>query len=693
MSQIKSLCSFLGLIFLTLSFSSIHAQNEISWLQDFTGDMPVGNDTYRYKFSNADGNNCKLKIEEQVTNKKGSTEIHYWIYYLADLDPAAIKFDSRGKSIVISMETRLSQRFISYYEEGEFKEYTEKIQIVMNEVDKARSLIDVLKENVGSCKESQDEWSDREEAFKWLSENIGKVQDDDSQWEQSFNKGEKVYLARLNAESRDDKGEQESFEYVFDLNDINPLAINLKVSSKSLSIEVPTKEGENYIEVNSQEKGEEFTDEILIYADDIEIARQIVNALSYLVTSTKPERPQWGGYSEALDFVKANLGEVKINEDVYQNSIEFETFPSGLVDLAVIETDSDGDSEEVIFSFYLTDMIDKLTLDVSKRDITIQMQTKNKKNFIRKTSGEGVSGYDSDFEFHATSIDLARDIINAFEQAIRNSEEDIEVFTTVDNVNFWLADNFASLNRDGKTYEQKLEVFEENENQLVYEMKLTEDESEVTETKYIIYPEDIRLDEMEIKASGGKLIVALETDKGKFIKNFKNGENQNFIDDAVVYFSDPLTAKNFVEAVRFLKENSMVENRSEMSKEESISFLTDNIPNIELSDAKQDQTLEIENEGTCKLSFTRVETDDDGESDEYIYQFTASDIHPGNSKLEVKGELIEISLGTRGGEKLIKPYKNGEVKDFENEFSIYADDVVHAKKILAAFVALSEACR
>jgi len=430
-----------------------------------------------------------------------------------------------------------------------------------------------------------------------------------------------------------------------------------------------------------------------MYADDIEMARQIINALSYLVTSTTSERPQWRGYSEALEFVKANLGEVKIDDDIYHNSIEFEASPSGLLDLTVIETDPDGESEEVIYSFYLTDMIEKPTLDVSKKDISIQMQMKNKKNFIRKTEGGRVSGYGFNLEFHATGIDLARDIINAFEQAIGKSEEDIEVFTTADNVNLWLADNFASLDRDGKTYEQKLEVFEENDNQLVFEMKLTEDESEVTEKKYIIYPEDIRLDNMEIKTSGEKLNVTLETANGKFIKNFKNGEIQNFIDDAVVHFSDPLTAKNFMAAIRFLKENSIVENRSEMGMEEAISFLTDNMPNIELSDAKYDQTLEIENEGTCKLSFTRVETDDDGESNKYIYEFTASDIHPGISELEVKGELIEISLRTRGGDELIKPYENGEVKDFENEFSIYADDVVHAKKILAAFGALSEACR
>ena len=693
MSQIKSLCSFLGLIFLTLSFSSIHAQNEISWLKDFTGDMPVGNDTYRYKFSNVDGNNCKFKIEEQVTNKKGSTESHYWIFYLADIDPAAIKFASKGKSIVISMETHFSQRFVSYYEESEFEEYSEEIEIVMNEVDMARSFIEILKENVGSCKESQAEWSEREEAFKWLIENIGKAQDDDVQWVQSLSKGEKGYLAVINAESRNNKGEQENFEYVFDLSDINPMAINLKVTGKSLSIEVPTREGENYIELNSREDGKTFTEEILIYADDIENARQIVYALSYLVTNTMPERAQWGGYIEALDFVKANLGEVKIKDDIYHNSIEYEASPSGIVDLTVNETDSDGESEEVIYSFYLADINDKLNLDVSKSDITIQMQTKNKKDFIRETKGENLIGYDSDLEFHATNMDLARDIINAFEQAIGNSEEEIEVFTTVEKVNFWLAENFAPLHKEGETYEQKLEVFEENENQLVFEMKFTKDESEVTETKYIIYPEDIRLDEMKIKVSGGRLNVVLETGNGKFIKNFKNGENQNFTNDAVVYFFDPIIAKNFLAAIRFLTENSMVENRSEMSKEDAIAFLTDNMPNIEHSDKKQDQILEIEDEGTCKLSFTRLETDDDGQRNEYIYEFTASDIHPGNSKLTVKGKLIEINLGTDGGDKLIKPYKNGEVIDFDNEFSIYADDVVHAKKILAAYAALSEACR
>ena len=96
---------------------------------------------------------------------------------------------------------------------------------------------------------------------------------------------------------------------------------------------------------------------------------------------------------------------------------------------------------------------------------------------------------------------------------------------------------------------------------------------------------------------------------------------------------------------------------------------------------------------SCKLKFTRVETDKDGESDEYVYEFTASDIDEGNSELSAEGKLVKIDLETTGNKELIKPYENGEVEDFTDELTIYSDDVRLAKKILAAFGALSKACK
>lgn len=689
MSSTKIFFSFLIMVF--FGFTG-NAQDEISWLNDYTGNMKIENDSYRYNFKNVDGNDCKIEIEELLTDKKGSTESRSWIFYLSDIDPAAISFDSKGKSIEVNMETRLSQKFISYYEEGEFEEYTEEIVMTMNDVNMTRDFIELVKENIGKCKKEQAAWEDRDEAFTWLVENIGEAVDDDVRWEQNFSQGERIYLVNLKSKSVDDKGEQESFEYILDLNDINPVKINLEASGKSLSVEVPVRDGKNFIEVTTQE-GTEYTDELVIYADDIEIARQIVNVLSYVVSNTMPERPEWSSYTEALEFVKSSLGEVKIGDDTYENSIEFENSPSGIVDLIIKETNEEGKTEENMYSFYLFDITDKLILDVSTDEIILKMETKNDRNFIRETSGENVSGYESELEFHVGNIDLSRDIINAFEYAIRNSVEEIKEFSTVDEINFWMVDNFPTLYREDEKYEQSLEVMKDNKNQIVFNKVLTEtDEGGVTESKYIIYPEDISLENLEIDVSGGRLTVALET-KDEFIKLYENGKLDEFTNEAEVYFFDPLVAKNFMAAIRFLKENSMVEDQTEMSKEEAISFLTSNIQNLELEEMKYEQSLEVKDEGNCSMSFTRVETEDDGEVTEYIYEFIASDLHRGNSELSVNGELIEVTLVTAGNEKLIKPYENGQVEDFEDEFTVYADDVLLAKKIMAAFAALSMGCK
>ncbi|MFW5877676.1 MAG: hypothetical protein ACOCUP_01045 [bacterium] len=681
---------FLPFISLFFINQNILAQENISWLEDYTTEMPVGNDTYRYKFTNVEGNDCKIKIEEMLTDKKGSTESRYWEFYLSDIDPATLKFNPKKKSIIIEMETKNSQEFISYYEEGEFDEYTEEIELSMNEVDMARSFIEALRENIDQCKESEVSWNNREEAFNWLTENIGEAMDDDVKWEQEFKEGERSYLVEYFATSTDD-GEQEMFNYVLDLNDINPLAISLDVSGKTLSVEVPVRDGEKYIELKGPD-GKEYTDELIIYADDIEEARKILNALSYLVSNTMPERPSWDSYTAALEFVQQNLGEVKIDDDSYQNSLQFEEDPAGIVDLTVRETDDEGETEEVSYSFYLFDMIDKLNLDVSKNEITVEMETKDDRDFIRETEGESVSGYESDLEFHMAEIDNARDVINAFETAIRNSEEVIVNFQSVDEVNFWLVENFVTLYREDEKYEQKLEVMKENENLLTIERTLTEeDDGEIILTVYQVYPEDINLDELEIKVSGGRLTVPVQSDKD-FIREYGNEQLNDYTDDAEVYFADPLVAKNFIAALRYLKEISVVEDRSEMTRQEALDFLIENIPDIKLTEKEYEQKIELLDNSNCKMKFTRLVTEEDGEKNEYIYEFLASDIHKDNSEISVDDELIEVTLVTAGERELIKPYENGEVEDFESEFSLYADDVVLGKKILGAFAALSKEC-
>jgi hypothetical protein len=678
--------------FLLLSGAlSVSAQDALPWLNDYTDEMVIGKESVRYRFTSVDGNDCKATFEETVTNSKGNTESRSWVFYLSDIDPATLRFNTRGKSIEVSMEIRNSQKFITAYEKGELDEYTDEIVLSMTDVEKARSFIEAMKENIANCKETAVSWEDPEAAFNWLTEHIGNALDGDVKWEQNFSRGEKPYLAVIQSKSVDAKGGEGSFRYLFDLSDMNPLAIQLEASGKSLSVQVPVKEGNRFIEVITP-AGKEYVNEVSIYADDIESARQIVDALTFVVSRTEPERNAWGSFNEAIEFVKAQLGEVTVGDEQIQNSLQYDLFASDILDLTVKSTESGGKENEVTYSFYPFDITEKPTLEVSRREITIGLETRNRNDYIRKTSGGSVSGYTSQLKFNAAGIDGARDLIHALEYIIQNSAEELESFSSIEQVNTWMADNLVTLVKEGEKYEQTLSVGADPDHLIEFEKKLTEDNSETTETSYLLYPEDISLDEMKISVRSGKLTVPVSTGKVDYIRNYKNGEQQNFTDKAEVYFFDPLVAKNFMAAMRYLKENASGTDSGEMSRDEAYTYLTGNIPNIEFPEETYDQNIEIREGDPCLLKFTRVETAKDGKSNEYNYEFTASDLAEGNSGISVHGKLLQVSLQTAGNKDLIKPYKNGQVDDFEDKFILYADDVLLAKKILTAFGALSKAC-
>lgn len=690
MSSIIKLSSIALVLFISNNLQMLHAQDKLPWLDDYTAEILIGSDTYQYDFTNVEGNDCKIKIEEQVTDKKGGVEKHAWVFYLSDMDPSKLTFKAKGKSLVISMETNQSQKFITYFEEGEIDGYTHQILISMNEVDMARTFLETMKQKIGSCENTQTMWENREEALSWLENNVGKASNKDVQWDQKFQQGNRDYLIDFESNSVNGKGEQFLSKYAFDLTDIDPMKLNLRISGKSLMLELPVKGGKRFISSETP-SGTKFTDELLVYSENIESARQTFNALKYVISNTSYERTQWDSYESSMEFVKDNLGEVQIGDNKVTNGLNFDPSPSGLVEFTISTMEPEGSPETILYAFYLTDLVDKIELEVSK-SITLEMRTKEKREFIRVSKDGKVTDYAANMSFNMASIDMARDIISAFESASKNSLEKLEEFSAIGETSAWFSEHISAVEIDGSTYQQSLNIDQVNDNQILIEKKLEKSDGSGSETKSILYPLDISLDKLEAKTSGRKLFVALITGSNKYIKNIEGDIIQDFTSSIQIQFSDPLEAKNFIAAIRFLKENSVNEEKSSMTKEDAIAFLSDHNQSIKLPAKQYEQKLETLEEESCKMGFTRVELSDKKPSIEYLYEFAASDINPATSKISVKGEVVSITLLTAGNEKLIKPYKNGEADDFVASFVIYADDILLAKKTLAAFAALAEGC-
>jgi hypothetical protein len=168
MKKSRLMIVIIYLVFIVLNIGSLKAQKELEWLADYTSEINTGSYTCVYNYTSVDNNTCKIRIEELKTDKKGKTSSESYVFYLSDINPSSLSFKASGKVINVSMETNLSQKFVTAFEEGEFDGYTDEINIQMSEVDKARSFIEAFKSHIGTCKTTDRSWTSQEEALAWL---------------------------------------------------------------------------------------------------------------------------------------------------------------------------------------------------------------------------------------------------------------------------------------------------------------------------------------------------------------------------------------------------------------------------------------------------------------------------------------------------------------------------------------------
>ena len=666
------------------------SQEQISWLSDHTAEINTGSYTYTYDFTTLDSD-CKIKIEEKKVSKKGTETKQSSIFYLSDISPSSLNFKSTGKVLTVSMETKQSQKFISAYDGEEFKGYTNEISIYTSEVDKARSLIDAFLSHIETCKDNERTWTSKEEVINWLTENIGDSEKSGTNYKQSFMKGEKPYLALLKTESTDSKGQTNENLHKIDLSDFSPDDIQLEVSGKSLKINMPVKNKMNYIQVKTNDSEISFQKELDIHVDDIELARNQISALKYLVSNTEVNRAEYSDYSSSMSYLKENLQDASIGSNKYEQSLIFEDSPSGQISYKSIKTDSKGISKESIFQFYLSDISPEVELNVSSSAASIEISTTGKEKYIKQTLDGNLMSYTGDVEIYVDDIDAARDIINAFDYALKNCESGVQKFESVSAVSDWLSSNLEEVIIDGKSTQQNIAISSAEENKIEMKKITSSEGSGAVSETFEVYPQDLSMEDIVIKISGKELSIPLSTGKMKYIKAYEEGILQNYTTKIELLFNDVKIAKSFIAAISFLHENSTVEDRSYTDENSAFDFLSKNLILLEVDDKKLDQKIEKVDDNTCKLKYTLKETDSKGTT-EYMYEFMVQDIDPQNSKISVYGKELKINLVTKGKEKLIKPYKEGEPGNFVYDCDLYTDDIVTAKKILAAFQTLNEKC-
>jgi hypothetical protein len=691
MKTTKLYFALIGTICLFFSIYTVSAQDNIPWLNDYTSDIPVGSTTCSYTYKTIDNNPCKISIEERKTDKKGASTTMAYQFYLSDLNTSAMKFKTSGTTAIVTLEIKQSQKFIRVLKNGDLDGYTSKVEINMSEIDKARSFIDLFKSNVEKCNTSEKKWTSRDEAIQWLTLNISKSETSGTTYEQAFAAGEKSYMASFQSNSIDSKGVKQNLMYDFNLNDINAVKMNMEVAEKTFKIELPVRENNYYIRLKKNDEIS-YVKAFEIYSDDLEQARNIFNGLIYLVNETpSPKRTNWNSYSAALGFVKENVKEVINGTTAMGQSFSFDNTPSGIVRLETSKKDSKSVVTKNIQAFYLTDLQTTVNVDVSSKSITINLTTKDKNKFVKEGTENSPLAYSGSVEILGSDLENAREIAHAIESAIEKSEKGLMEYSTLEKAIGFMTSNVGELKIDKETIKQTLTVVSDDENKTELKVLTTDEKAVSVEETFDIYPEDLKIENLKIKVSGKKLAVVVSTGKLKYIKCYKDKVQQNYSSDVEVLFDDVLKAKNFINAITMLHKKSLVADRTFNDKVSSMVYIMEHITKLDVAGVAVDQKMEQREGDNCKGKFTRVETNSKGVSTENVFELTMYDVDPKKCEIEVSSKSLNVNIVTKG--KYIKPYKNGEAGNFVDAISVDVDNILVAKKMLAAFSSLSSYCK
>ena len=111
-------------------------------------DVTVKEETYEQSFTYDEKNNCLLTFT--ILDDDEGEETVYQVN-AADLNEYKVRFDTKGKAIVVEAETRGGKDVVRVLEDSEVKGFDDGLEFYATSIENARDLVKALKGIVTAC--------------------------------------------------------------------------------------------------------------------------------------------------------------------------------------------------------------------------------------------------------------------------------------------------------------------------------------------------------------------------------------------------------------------------------------------------------------------------------------------------------------------------------------------------------------
>jgi hypothetical protein len=277
-------------------------------------------------------------------------------------------------------------------------------------------------------------------------------------------------------------------------------------------------------------------------------------------------------------------------------------------------------------------------------------------------------------------------MVEAFKTAIKNSETQPATWKNNEEAITYLTSTLKGETIGTEAYKLNFSSISADPLNVRYVLSKTDTKGATAEQSWEFYPYMLDPGTVKVSSSGKYLNVeAAVSGKKSFVKVFKDGKQQAFIDGIEIMSFDSRQAKTISEAIKYLAGNSKPKDKVWADKESVIKYITDNVSDLKGDGKEVKQKIGLINNDPCRFSLTVSTSDDKGKTTEEIFEFTLSDMNKQTVESKVSGKNLEVALFCKNKEKLVKAYKNGEQQAWATGAEISVNDVETAKNIAEAF--------
>ena len=527
-----------------------------------------------------------------------------------------------------------------------------------------------------------------------IAADLKTVQNSKSTFNQKIT-SEQLGVILFNSSETNSKGKTKEIIYQLNLSDIDVNTIRPLTKKDVIMVQMIVKNNQKMIKKIENNEKISFVNKMFILANNIDNARVLTDLfkkISPISNQITENRLSLSGYDDRLAWLQKNIVDVSlINTTFNQNFIASEnnignvTFSSSIVKKKSTKNKKS--------QFNLSNINPNTIFFKSKgSEFILSLETKRKLKTIKIFEDDEQKNYTNVLKINCSDVENARDLQKVIKDIIplakkKFSDSYVEVLSLEEGVE--VANNkIETITTNKRTIHQS---FSKN---LVstFSKKIIDPKKEI-EFIYNFNFIDINKDDIEVSINGTEVLLILKTNfKNKFIKQVENDELQNYTNKIEIFcnsIEEAYRLKNTFAKIIGLHDSKQLEKLKYSNIEEGVSELKKNIFGVKVDKYTYEQSISLKEENENKiLKLTNVKISEK-KSEENIQEFNLFDVNPKSIEIVVSGKKVMVKFYTNFQEKIIKTYKDGNIKSYTNQATIFSTDIENARKIKRVLFALT----